>query len=185
MSIQQFLIYIIIIGVCFASYTAHRAKSKIYCTFVRRDGTVGHKWAKAQNGERIEFAGGWYYVVMKRITHEALDSGFNMIWPTMVRRLEFTYKSVWPLDPETGKAEAETPESRKNLNKREDIESYNRGSQAAVGKVKMGGMFGTGLLPIILVVGIVACLYFIFQMRGQIDNLGNAINVIESLITKK
>jgi len=151
--------------------------------FTRRDKTIARKWAKAKNGERIEFNGGWYYVNMKRIKLEALDKGFNLLFPTMVRCLEFTYSSIWPIDPETGEAGAETPESRKNLDKREDIEALNVGSQRAFGKQKMG-MAG-GWMPVAMLIGIVASLYFNYQAAGKIDMLGQAINVLQELAMKK
>lgn len=181
MSIQQFLIYIIVVGAVYAMFCCHRAKTKVYCIFTRRDKTVAHKWAKAKNGERIEFDGGWYYIVMKRIKLQALDTGFNLLFPTMARRLDFTYKNIWPIDPETGEAEAETPESRRNLDKREDIEAFNLGSQKAFGKQKLS-MLGGGWMPVALVVGIVACLYLIWQMQGQIDSVGQALNVLQQMM---
>ena len=184
MSVQQFLIVVIAVGVFYAAYTSHRAKNKVYCTFTRRDKTTGHKWAKAKNGERIEFAGGWYYIDMECVTTEALDSGFNMIFPTMVRRLFFRCGNKYPLNPKTGKDDWETPEARKNLNKREDIEALELGSRKALGAGKVS-MFGGGLLPIILIVGLIAVIYFIFQMRGQIDQIGNALNVLQQMMMKK
>jgi len=183
MSITQFLIFIVAFGVLYAIFSCHRAKTKVYCTFARRDKTVGHKWAKAKNGERIEFDNGWYYIITSRIKLKALDGGFNMFFPTMVRCLDFTYKSIYPIDPETGKTDAETPEARKNLDKREDIEAFDIGSQKAFGKPKFGFASG-GWLPIISVVGIVACLYLVWQMQGQIDAVGNALNVLQEMMMK-
>jgi len=183
MSIEQFLICIVALGILYAMYTCHRAKTKVYCTFKRRDKTVAHKWAKAKNGERIEFDGGWYYIITSRVTLKSLDVGFNMFFPTQVRCLDFTYKSIYPIDPETGEADAETPEARKNLDKREDIEAFNKGSQASYGKQKFG-FAGGGWLPIISVVGIVACLYLIWQMQGQIDSVGQALNVLQEMMMR-
>lgn len=184
MSFQQFIIAIIVVAFVYAIFNCYRAKTRVYCTFQRRDKTVTTKWAKAKNGERIEFDGGWYYVNMKRITLRALESGFSFLFPTMVRCLEFRYNSSQPVDPETGENNWETPEARKNLNKREDIESLEMGSQRAMGKVKTG-LLGTGWLPVILVLGIVICLYLVFQMRGQIDSVGNAINVLQEMMLEK
>ena len=179
MDSQQLLIFVIIIGVAYAAFCSHRAKSRVYCTFVRRDKTVGHKWALAKNGERIEFGGGWYYVVMERVTLEALDSGLNMLFPTMIRRLDFTYGKSSPRDPQTGGYDWETPEARKNLSKREDIEALELGSQKALGKAK-GGAMG-GWLPIALIVGMVVIGYFVYQMSGQIDAVGRALNVLQEM----
>ena len=183
MSIQQFLICIVAFGILFAIYSCHRAKTKVYCTFTRRDKTVSHKWGKAKNGERLEFDSGWYYIITSRIKLKALDVGFNMLFPTMVRCLDFTYKSIYPIDPETGKADEETPEARKNLDKREDIEAFNLGSQKAFGKPKLG--FGGGWLPIILVVGIIASVYFSWQLMGRVDSLGQAVNVLQEMMMSR
>jgi len=183
LSIQQFLIVVVLGIICLASYNCHRAKTKIYCTFTRKDKTTEHKWIKAKNDERIEFGGGWRYVKTRCITLESLDKGFNMFFPTMVRRLYFVYGKEYPLNPDTGETLEETPEMRKNLDKREDIEAFNIGSQKSYGKVK-GGLLGGGWLPIILVVGIVACMYLIWQMQGSINSLGNAVNVLQEMIMK-
>jgi len=180
MTFPQFLIAIVAVGILYAAYCSHRAKTRVYCTFTRRDKTMRHKWARAINGERIEFGGGWYYVVMSCVTTEALESGFNAIFPTMIRRLAFTYKNKYPIDPETGEPSAETPEMRKNLNKREDIEALEVGSIKALGKGRVG-LMGGGWLPIILVIGVVASLYFIWQLMGKVDMLGNAINVLQQM----
>jgi len=184
MSIQQFMICIVAFGILYAIYSCHRAKTKVYCTFTRRDKTVGYKWAKAKNGERIEFDSGWYYIITSRVKLKSLDVGFNMFFPTMVRCLDFTYKSIWPIDHETGKADEETPEARKNLDKREDIEAFNLGSQKSYGKPKFG-LLGGGWMPVILLVGMVACLYLIWQMQGQIDSVGQAMNVLQEMMMNK
>lgn len=173
---QQFFIVLIILVVLMFGFNLYRINTKILCRFKRRDKSIKKRWAKPKNGERVEFDGGWYYVLTKRIQFETL-----MFLP--VKILEFSYRSVWPIDPETGEANAETPESRRNLNKREDIEALEVGSQRALGKAKVGIMSG-GWLPIILVVGVAACVYFIFQMRGQIDMLGNSINVLQEMMMK-
>jgi hypothetical protein len=157
-------------------FNIYRINTKILCRFMRRDKSVKKKWVKPRNGERVEFDGGWYYVITKRILFETM-----MFMPAKV--LEFSYKSIYPRDPETGEANAETPEARRNLNKREDIEALEVGSQRALGKVKVGVMSG-GWLPIILVVGVVACLYFVWQMRGQIDAVGQALNVLQEMMMK-
>jgi len=184
MTIQQFLIYVAVFGFLFAIFSCYQAKSKVRCTFTRRDKTVATKWAKAKNGERILFDDGWYYIIMSRIKLQALTSGFNLLFPTMVRRLDFTYKNIYPIDPETGMADAETPEARKNLDKREDIEAFNKGSQSAYSKQK-GGLLGGGWLPIALIIGIVASLYFNYQALGKIDMLGQALNVLQEMMMNR
>ncbi len=187
MSVQQFFIYIVILGVIYASYCSYRAKNKIYCTFTRRDKTVGHRWIKVhKNGERIEYGGGWYYVDSDCITTEALDSGFNMIFPTMVRRLEFTWGHQLPINPKTGLPIVQTPEMRKNLNKREDIEALELGSkQALSGKAAKVGLLGGGWMPIIIIVGLLVVGYMEYQNQKRMDAVGLAINTLQQMMMGK
>ena len=169
----------VLIVVAIFAYELFMVNTRIRCIFTGRDKKIKKKWAKPTNGERIEFNNGWYYVVTHCITY---DTALFGLLPVAV--LNFTWRNKYPIDPATGDVATETPEMRKNLDKREDIQAYNEGGRVAIGKTKVGFM-GGGILPIILVVGVVASVYFIFQMRGQIDMLGQAINVLQEMIMKK
>ena len=177
MDIQQFLMYVFVVFVLLFIFELYKINSRIKCRFTGRDKRIQTKWVKPINNERINFGVGWYYVLTNRIR---FDRAFFGLLP--VSLLEFSYKSIWPVDPETGEADAETPESRKNLNKREDIEALNLGSQRALGKQKLG-MVG-GWMPIAMLIGIVASLYFNYQAAGKIDMLGAAINVLQEMAMK-
>lgn len=177
MSTQQFFLVLIALVVFSFIYNLWRINNRVQCRFTGRDKRVKKKWAKPVDGQRIEYKGGWYYVITKCLR---LDSVFFGLLPMYF--LEFTYKNKYPLNPDTGEPEIETPEMRKNLNKREDIQALELGSQRALGKgttAKMGGW-----LPIALVIGLIVCVYFLFQMRGQIDMLGNSINVLQEMMIK-
>ena len=155
MQFQQFIYVIVILFVVMFVYDLYRANTRILCRFTRRDKGIKKKWAKPKNGERVEFDNGWYYVVMKRIL---LDTMYFGLIPVKV--LEFTYRSIYPRDPETGRTDEETPQERKNLDRREAIEAWNVGTQRAMGKSKV--TVGGGWLPVMLIVGIVVIIYFMF-----------------------
>lgn len=179
MTNQQFMLSLVFMTVAMFVYNLYRTNARILCRYSGRDKRVRKKWAKSKNGERIEFDNGWYYIITKCIK---LDATFFNLLP--VRVLEFSYLSKYPNNPDTGEPLAETPEMRKNLNKREDVEALEFGSQRALGKGKVGVM-GGGLLPIILVVAVVASLYLNWQSSAKIDMLGQAINVLQEMQMKK
>lgn len=154
----------------------YRINTKVLCRYTGRDKSVKKKWAKAKNGERIEFANGWYYIRSRCIKFES--SFFNLL---QMRVIEFSYLSHEPLDPATGEPTTLTPEERKNLDMREDVENLGEGSKKSFG-VKKQGLFGGSLIPIVLTVGIVACFYFIWQLTGKVDMIGAGQNVMEQML---
>lgn len=177
MSVQQFFIVLVALIAFSFVFNLWRINNRVQCRFTGRDRRVKKKWAKPVDGQRIEYKNGWYYVITKCLR---LDSVFFGLLPLYF--LEFTYTNKYPLNPDTGEPEEETPEMRKNLNKREDIQALELGSQRALGKgatTKMGGW-----LPIALVVGLAATLYLVYQMQGQIDSVGNALNVLQEMMMK-
>ena len=179
MATTQFLTYLVVMFVLMLGYNLYLSNNRIMCRITRRDKSVRKKWAKPVNGERIEDGSAWYYVRTKCIKSET--SFFGLI---PVRVLDFSYLSSQPLDPDSGEPVAESPEVRRNLDKREDIEAYNEGGRVAMGKGKIGFM-GGGIMPIILVIGVVASVYFIWQLMGKIDMLGQAVNVLQNMMMSK
>lgn len=175
MTFQQFALVVGLLIVFRFLFDLYRINNRVLCRFTGRDNRVKKKWAKLVENGRVEFNKGWYYILTRCLRS---DTTFFGLLP--VTFIEFSYKSKWPISPETGEPEQETPEMRKNLNKREDIQALEVGSQKAMGGVKVAGV-GGGWLPIALVIGIVVIIYLMFQMRGQIDMLGQAINVSQEL----
>lgn len=176
MTTQQFIIYIAVVFIGLFFYNTWQARNRVYCRFTRKDRSTGKKWAKFKNGERLEWEGGWYYVDTDRIIFDTIYFGL-----VGVRVLEYKKGVSNPRNPRTGDYGWESAEARKNLNKREDIEALELGSQKALGKAKVP-ILGGGWLPIILVVGIVACFYFIWQQNSKIDMVGMGQNVIEQML---
>lgn len=175
MSTQQFFIVLIVFVAFSFVYNLWRISTKILCRFTRIDKSIVKKWVTAKTN-RV-YCDGFYRIKTERIKWE--KTFFNLL---PVRILEFTYGNKYPVNPDTGKADAVSPEENMGLDKKDDITEFNLGSQRAYSKVKVGGM--SGWLPIALVLGIVACLYLIFQMRGQIDQVGNALNVLQEMMMK-
>lgn len=178
MTFQQFFQAVAILVAVTFIIDLYKINHRILCRFTGKDKRVKKKWVKPVNGERIEFDKGWYYVATNCIRHDTTWFG---LLPVIL--LEFNYKSKYPLDPDTGEPLEETPEMRRNLDKREDIQAYNEGGRKAAGLGKVS-VLGGGLLPIILVIGIIASLYLNYQAMGKIDMLGNAINVLQQMMMK-
>lgn len=177
MAPQQFFASIFFAVMMVFILELRKTTNKVKCTFRSRSKKLRTKWVKPQNGERIEFDGGWYYVITECIIH---DRTFFGLLPVML--LEFSWRSKYPLDPDTGEPAPETPEMRKNLNKREDIEALEVGSRRATGAGSRVPAFGGGLWPIVLTIGVVASVYLLWQLTGKMDMLGQATNVVQEML---
>lgn len=170
-----------ILAVVYVSYTMQKLKTRIHCTFIRADKTKIEKWVKATQ-RRIAFDGGWYYVVPKRIILAVWDKGIFSLFPTKVQSLIFKWDDPNPLDPETFNNTWETPETRANLNKEEDIRAYAHGNMTATGKQKKGML--EGLMPILTIAGFVIVGYVLYIIMKKQDMLGNAINVLQEMLMR-
>lgn len=178
-STTVFIVFLIFL-VVYASYTANRAKNNIYCMFIRSDNTWINKWAKPKQ-RRIEFDNGWYYLNSKRMISRVLEDGIYKIFPQKVHAQIFRWNSPNPMNPGDFTQTWETPESRKNLSKEEDIRALSAGTAQALGAKKKKGML-EGLMPIIAIVGVVIIGYLLYATTKKIDSLGNAINVIQQML---
>ena len=177
---ETIFIVIAIALIGYAAYSTHQIKNKIYCTFIRADNTRIDKWCK-KSQRRIEFDGGWYYIVPSRVILIDYDKGIFGLFPTKVASLLFRWNSSQPLDPKTFDNTYEKPEYRKQLNKEEDIRAFSEGSRQTLISQKRKNML-EGYLPIILIVGFLIIGYFVWQQRSMIDQLGLAMNTIQEML---
>ena len=178
MDLQQFFFYTVFIIVALSVFKGLSLRNQIFCTYRRRDKTKLKKWGKAIEGYRINFDNGWYYIDIKRCVLEFRWVGILPIW---VRTLDFRFDSPMPLDPETFNNDWQTPEARKALDKTEDVKALNEGSKKALAPAgKVAGAFGGGLMPILMIGGLLITLYFVYQLSGKIDMVGQAMNVIQT-----
>ena len=173
--------FFIIIIVAYLSYDTYALSKKIHCTFRRRDNTKLTKWAKMSQG-RIEFDGGWYYVKPDRTYQSLYTSGLHMVVPTWIRCSDYRWDSSQPLDQKTFKNDYETPESRKQLDKEEDIRALHEGNRKAQGSVKQGAL--ASYMPIITVLGFVVVAIVIYMVSKKIDQVGFALNVVQTQLAK-
>jgi len=164
--------------IIFQTYSVYDANKKIWCVFRRADRTKVSKWAKPFQ-TRIEFDGGWYEVEPARIT--------TMIkWlplPTIVKSLDYTYLSTRAQDPATGDSTLR-PEERKALDTSDDMKALKDGNQQTLkgGVVKQNAL--QQYMPMITIVGFLILGYLIYTQRGQNDQLGFAMNTIQSQLAK-
>ena len=167
---SQYLIYAILAIVIYSIFSGYNLRNKIYCTFRTRDKTKVYKWVKAIDGYRIEWGNGWYYIDIKRCVLAFKWVGILPLW---VRTLDFRFDASKALDPETFDNAYESPEERKALNVKDDMQAANQGSQRALAPGgKVSGMFGGGLMPILMIGGILLSLYFSYTAANRTDKVG-------------
>lgn len=180
MDTTTLLIAAVILLIGFLVFELNKMKGRIFCRYFRADGTDIEKWVKAKQ-RRTEFDDGWYYVNNKRISMHVLDKGIFKLFPIRVPCLTYYWWSPQPIDPKTGEAGWETPEARKNLGKEEDIRALMVGTQKAVG-IQAKTSFLDRWLPYIMVIAIVIIGYMIYTLNSRIDMLGQAINVVQTML---
>ena len=90
---------------------------------------------------------------------------------------DYRWDSSQPLDPKNFNNEYESPESRKQLDKEEDIRALHEGNRKAQGQGKQGML--SGWMPLITVIGFVVLGFVIYMVLKKIDQLGFAMNVIQ------
>ena len=175
LSTSQMFIILIVGFIVYSIYKTWKLKDYIYCTFIRQDRTEINKYAKISQG-KIEFDNGFYNLDVKRTT---LKLVWNGIIPTWVRCLKFKFDSNKPIDPTTWNNTYDKPEDRKALNRTEAIQSLmtkqNTILSAKAGKKSML----EGLMPVILIGGLLILGYMVYQQQAKTDMLGMSINVLQ------
>ena len=164
--------------IIFQTYSVYDANKKIWCVFRRADKTKVGKWAKHTQAV-IDFDGGWYEVEPSRIT--------TMIkWlplPTIVKSLDYTPFSTRAIDPISGDASM-SPETRKQLNVKDDIQALERGNENSLGGRGMKQGMLQQYIPLITICGFIIVGWFIYQLMGKVDQLGLSGNVIQTQLGK-
>jgi hypothetical protein len=177
-NLPTLMVVMLIIIVFYASYSAHKLKDQIWCTFRRKDKTRIEKWGKVKFG-RIEFDGGWYYLNTKRTTIKMVTSGIHQIIPIWVRCLDFKYDSNQPLDPDTFNADYDNPNDRKALDKSEDLSALMTSQAHSLAGKQKQGLFDK-LFPIIVIAGFCILGYFVYSNMQKTDAVGYGMNVVQT-----
>ena len=163
-----------------SALSAWRMKNQIWCTFRRADRTKIEKFASVKQG-RIDFDGGWYYLRPERTTLILWTKGIHLLVPTFVRSLDFRHNSSLPLDPNTFTNNWDTPETRKNLNKEEDIKALMNANRSSLGVKQKQGMLER-FFPIIVICGFLVVGYMLWSMQQKQDAIGFALNTLQKMI---
>ena len=182
LSVTTEYIILVVMALAYLSWDTYSLSKKVKCTFRRRDNTKLTKWAKISQG-RVEFDGGWYYVRPDRTYQELHTGGLHFVIPTWIRCSDYRWDSSQPLDPKTFKNDYETPESRKQLDKEEDIRALHEGNRRAQQGTAKQGAFAQWL-PIIMLIGFVILGYLTYSNMKKVDMLGYGQNVIEEQLGK-
>jgi len=178
-SISAFVLLLMFL-VVYASYSLGKAKNHTYCMFIRGDGTWVDKWAKPRQ-TRIDFDNGWYYLNPKMNISKVLDKGIYKLFPTKADGQIFTFGNPDPLDPYKFEIAALTPETRKALNKREDIEAYAQGNRTSLQQKQRKGMLES-LMPMITLAAFAALGYFVYVLNSRVDQIGFGQNVVQQML---
>ncbi len=182
MSLSSILVFLLLLMflVAYASYSLNKAKSHIYCMFIRWDGTWINKWAKPMQ-DRIDFDKGWYKLNPEMMISKVLDNGIHKLFPTKVDAQIFRFGNPDPLNPFKFEIASLTPEQRKALNKREDIEAYAQGNRTSLQSKQRKGMLES-LMPMITLAVFAVMGYMIYILNSRVDQIGFGQNVVQQML---
>ena len=157
-----------------AWYANYSKRNQILCTFNRVNKTQIVKFVKMQT-RYVVFDNGKYDIVSSRIVFRWYNGGFiHMLFPQWVAALTFSHTSRWPLDTNSMSYTAETPETRKNLNKEEWVNSYYKGAKpSSASKGKLGGLQQYLPWVAILLVVLVA-----FYLNNKMSSFGAVLDTV-------
>ncbi len=167
-----------------AWYANTSKRDKILCTFRRVNKTKIVKWVKMKN-KFVIFDDGKYDIIPSRITFQWYTGGLiHMLFPQWVATLDYSYTSRFPHDPNNMAITAESPETRKALNKQEWVTSYYRGAEPKAGKTKVSLI--EKYLPWVAIVLVVVVAFYLYnsqqtmahKIATDVGELTNRINAI-------
>lgn len=168
-------------GLFYIWYSTNDKRDKIYCTLIRKDKTKINLWRKKNAWGRVELDGGWFYYTPKTVFYDWLNKGIHMAFPIYIPCVLFRYNSKWALNPETFIADEESPQTRKNLDKEEDLESWRRSGREAMGGKKKTSIL-EAYMPMITVGGFAVVGYFIYTLMTKVNLIGNGQNAIQNML---
>jgi hypothetical protein len=134
------------------------------------------------NGRYVIFDGGKYDIIPSRIIFQWYCAGLiHMFFPQWVATLDYTYSSRWPHDSNTMEITAETPRTRKALNKEEWVESYYKGAKPSSAQKTRASLITQYLPWVAIILVVLVAVYFNNQMVGFGATLDAVIGEINKI----
>jgi hypothetical protein len=170
------------VGVLFMAWYANSSKRNvILCRYRRVNKTMVVKFVKMQS-RYVIFDGGKFDIIPGRIIFQWYNNGFvHMLFPQWVATLDYSWNSRFPHNPNNMEITAETPQTRKALNKEEWVESYYKGAKPSSAKNGKLGFLQQWLPWIAILLVIVVAFYFNSKMQGFGATLDQVIDKINTI----
>ena len=176
-------LFVIIVIVGIVSYQTNSLSSKVKCVITTPTNTEEVKWINI-NSPIVKFKINKetriYYNNPKFIKHSVKRDGLFMFFPTKVDIEYFAWNSKYPLDPLTLEPTAESPENEANLQLSQDLKDYAEGYKNMSPNAKQG-LFAQWM-PIITIIGFIIVGFLIYQNNQNTTDVGNAVNVLQSMM---
>lgn len=179
MDLQMLMTVIVALLFITAYYSTNSKRNKILCLYSGKDKTDEEKWINTSSGYVI-FRGRKFDIISRRITSFWMTRGINMIFPTKVNCLKYSWYSRFPHDPDDYHNVWETPEARNAIDTSELVTSYFKTSTPA--STKKQSMLQAYLPFIILIVVVLGGFYLYTNMQtlsAHIAAMQNSLNAIK------
>lgn len=178
------ILFAVIIIVAIASLQTHKASSQIKCIITTPTNTEITKWINI-NSPIVKFkinGKNLIYINDPKCIKTAVRSdGLFMFFPTKINIEYFAWSSKWPLNPLTLEPSVDSPENEYNLQLTQELQDLGKSYQGMSPQSGKQGLFAQWM-PIITIIGFVIVGFFIYQVNSNTTNVGNAVNVLQSMM---
>jgi hypothetical protein len=176
----QMLVTLIVVMLFVAAwYSTNSKRNKIYCFYRGRDNTIQARWVNLTDSFVLFPPNKKFRVLPERMTSFWYKGGVHFFFPTKVNSLEYSWQSIYPVDPHNYQNTWVTPEVYKIHNTENAFSSYGKGFAPQSGK-KQGMIMQ--YLPIIAIVLIVILGFWVYSnfttIASSLTDLTNKVNTI-------
>jgi hypothetical protein len=182
MSIQTFIVLVCIALMGMAWYANTSKRNKILVRYRRPNKTLITKFVdmNKKDPKHVIFDKLKFNIVSKCIVFQWYQNGFiHMLFPIFVPTLDFTYKSKYPLDPNTLEPVIMTPELENAIDQEQWAKSYAKHTTPPNTK-KVSGL--TQYLPWIAIMLVVLVGFWLYNnMAGLSRDMATLYNSFNAL----
>ena len=174
------MVFVLVIALA-GVFNAYKLRKQILCTYTSRSKQRYEKFIKS-NSSVVIFEGKKFFIVPSCVTHRWHVKGMSQFFPTFIPEISFVWNNPYPVDPNTGEPTMLSPEVENALDQEGALKDYAGGQTAALSG-KSGGKGGIleKIMPfamIAAVLGVVYCVYMVYQMKGDQNTIKQAISDI-------
>lgn len=163
-----------------AIYSTNAKRNKIYCFYRGRDNTIQARWVNMNDSYVLFPPNKKFRVLPERMSSFWYKGGIHFFFPTKVNSLEYSWQSIYPVDPHNYQNTWVTPEIYRIHNTENAFSSYGKGFAPQTDKKQGLIMRWLPLIAILLIIIVAFWVYSNFNaISGALTDITNRVNTIQ------